>query len=85
MHMKSAVTHFRSLAVALLALTAGAVMANAQSADQKQNATAAAKEKAKATTSSTTSVQKLIQELNQQRDTMIADHEALLKQYKEAT
>ena len=78
MSMRSLLKSRRLLAVALFAMGTG--VAVAQTA-----APAAAKEPVRKASTSVAEVQKLIAQVNVQRDKMIADHEALAKQLKEAT
>ena len=70
---------------ATVALLSGVVVCEAQTnsaADAKVTATTAAKEKA---ATSAADVKKLLQQLSKEREGMIADHEALAKQLKDAT
>ncbi len=58
----------------------------AASAERAKTAAAAsAKEKAKTAAASAADLQKLLQQMSTQRDSMIADHEVLAKQLKDAT
>ena len=66
------------LAVAFLATAIGMVAAESPTA-------AAAKEKAKSGPANGSDIQKLVQQLSVQRDSMISEHEALAKQLKDAT
>lgn len=66
------------MVVALFAMGAGVAVAQTKSS-------AAAKEPARSAAAAATDVQKLMSQINVQRDKMIADHEALAKQLKEAT
>ena len=54
-------------------------------ADAKAAANAAAKERAKKSGMSSADIRKLYEEINKQRDVMIADFEMLAKQLKDAT
>lgn len=76
----------RLLAVALFAIATsfGADQA-AGAADAKAAAAAAAKEKARKGATSTADLKKLVEEAGRQRDTMIADYEAMAKQLRDAT
>jgi hypothetical protein len=87
-------TAFRLLAVALLALSAGAgavrAAESAKAADaakraDAKGAVAAAKERAKKGGTSALDIRKLYEELSKQRDLMIADFDVLAKQMKDAT
>jgi hypothetical protein len=78
---------YRLLAIAFFAMGATVVTAQASEGGKPVDvkATAAAKEKAKKSAASTGDLKKLIDQLSAQRDTLIADHEALVKQLKDAT
>jgi Skp family chaperone for outer membrane proteins len=86
--MKLTVLSPRILAVAPVATLAGtcAAQTNAGAAPPpKPSAATAAKEKAKSGPASPAELQKLIEQLGAQRETMISDYEALSKQLKDAT
>lgn len=71
--MTSMITRLTRLAFALCALGVGAYAAES------------AVEKAKSATAEKADIQKLVQQLGAQRDSMISEHEALAKQLKDAT
>jgi len=71
--MISSTTRIRRLAFALCALSAGAYAADS------------AAEKARSAAASAPDLQRLVQQLGAQRDSMISEHEALAKQLKDAT
>lgn len=75
--MTSTASRCRLLLIAFLAMSVGLCAAEAAAAD-------AAKEKAKSA-GAAADVQKLVQQLSAQRDSMIAEHEVLAKQLKDAT
>lgn len=81
--MTLAASNRRLLAAALFAVGVALCGAQTPSASEaKAAATTAAKEKAKASAPSLAELQKKIKD---QRDTMIADHDAFVKQLKDAT
>lgn len=69
----------RMVLVALLASGAGAMAA------QTGDGGAAVREKAQTARATSADLQKLVQQIGSQREKMIADHEALAKQLKDAT
>jgi len=69
----------------LMALAAMIALGGGLSVAQGASATEVAREKANAVRSSNESLQKLIERVSSQREKMIADHEALAKQLKDAT
>lgn len=83
--MPSTSTAYRLLAVALFAISAAAAQAAeaAKSGDAKLTASATKEKGKKGATSA--DLKKLIDQLSTQRDTLIADHDALVKQMKDAT
>jgi hypothetical protein len=94
--MSPSTTH-RLLIVALIALGTGVSLA--QEAPKKEDAKATvptapkggkataspAKERGRRGPTSTADLQKLVEQANKERDTMIADYDALAKQLKDAT
>jgi len=71
-------THRRLLVIAFLAVSGGLIAAEAPAAT-------AAKEMAKSKETMAADMQKLMQQLNAQRDSMISEYEALSKKLKDAT
>ena len=76
--MRSPLQSHRLMAVVIFALGAGVAVAQTTSG-------AEAKESARKASTAAADVQKLMSQINGQREKMIADHEALAKQLKEAT
>jgi hypothetical protein len=76
--------HARPLLAAAIFAAGVAMCEGAEAAPAKQDAAAAAKEKARKGTGSA-DVQKLIEQLRDQRDALIKDHDALAKELKDAT
>ena len=70
--------YLRLAVIAFFAMGAGLYAAESKTADT-------GKEKAKASAATAADMQKLVQQLGVQRDSMIAEHEALAKQLKDAT
>ncbi|MEI6465867.1 MAG: hypothetical protein WCQ89_14175 [Verrucomicrobiota bacterium] len=71
--MTTALSLLRLLAVALCVMSAGVWAADS------------VVEKSKSTAAAAADIQKLVQQLGVQRDSMISEHEALAKQLKDAT
>ncbi len=80
-HSMNRFSQFRLLTLAILAL--GASVCAAQGADAKSAAAAAKSEASKAKAG--VSIDSLRKQLNEQRDNLVAEHEALAKQLKDAT
>lgn len=83
--MSNRSTPIRLFAVALFAVGIGVSSAQAAESSGKAGADAKAAAKERAKGSAATSMQALIKELNQRRELLIADHDALAKRLKEAT
>jgi hypothetical protein len=77
--------YHRLLSVALFVTGSAVAVAQAASAAEAKSTAAAAKAKESATPAGRVEVQKMIEQINSQRDKMVVEHEALAKQLKDAT